>query len=246
MKIIPAIDLQAGKCVRLFQGDFEKRTDYGNDPAAVAREYRAMGFKDLHVVDLDGARCGKQKNRGCVAAIASETPLVMQLGGGIRDRQTASAWFTAGVARCVIGSLAVTDPATVRRWLCEFGPDRLVLALDVRVDDYDSPTLVTHGWTRTGGIDLWQCLEGYLAHGIRHVLCTDVGRDGAMGGPNLALYRELVARYPEICLQVSGGVRHAADLRELDDLGAAAAISGRALLDGKIKSEELEPFLRVA
>ncbi len=246
MKIIPALDLQDGKCVRLFQGDFEKRTEYSNDPVAVGRGFQAMGFQDLHIVDLDGARLGQQENRDIVSAIASEPDLAIQLGGGIRDRETVSKWLAAGVSRCVIGTLAVSKPEKIKSWLQEFGPDRIVLALDVKLDDNGTPTLVTHGWTRSAEIELWQCIDGYLQDDLRHVLCTDVSRDGAMTGPNVGLYREFVARYPKINLQASGGVGHADDLRKLADLGVSAAITGRALLDGKIKTEELRPFLRVA
>ena len=246
MIILPAIDIQGGKCVRLLQGDFDKRTEYGSDPVSIARDYHAMGFDSLHAVDLDGARYGQQQNRDLVASIVAQSPLVVQIGGGIRDERTASAWFSAGVSRCVVGSLAVTEPARIRRWLREFGPDRIVLALDVRVEDDGSPLLVTHGWAQSTETNLWQCLDGYLGYGVRHVLCTDVSRDGAMSGPNLSLYREFVERYPEVNLQASGGVRHASDLETLGNLGVAAAITGRAILDGNIKAEELRPFLRVA
>ena len=246
MKIIPAIDLQDGLCVRLFQGDFEKRTEYSNDPAAVTRDFQAMGFKNLHIVDLDGAKLGQQENCEIVSAIASESDLEIQLGGGIRDRETISHWLAAGVSRCVIGSLAVDDPGNVIGWLQEFGPDRIVLALDVKLDDTGTPMLVTHGWVRSANIDLWQCVDRYLRYDIKHVLCTDVSRDGTMTGPNVELYREFISRYSTISLQASGGVRHADDLRVLEDLGASAAITGRALLEGKIDIEELRPYLRVA
>jgi len=246
MKIIPAIDLQDGACVRLYQGDFDKRTEYSNDPTAVARKFQEMGFEHLHIVDLDGAKLGEQKNRGIIAAIAMDSDLDIQLGGGIRDRQTVADWLAAGVSRCIIGSLAVNNPETVQGWLGEFGPDHIVLALDIRLNDDNLPLLATHGWTESSGIDLWQCLDGYLDHGLQHVLCTDVSRDGAMSGPNLDLYGEFIERYPSLTLQASGGVRHAADLHALSDLGAPAAITGRALLDGKITTEELGPFLRAA
>jgi len=246
MKIIPAIDLQDGICVRLFQGDFEKCIEYSNDPAAVARNFQAMGFENLHIVDLDGAKLGQQGNCEVVSAIASESDLVIQLGGGMRDRETISHWLAAGVSRCVIGSLAVSDPRNVKSWLQEFGADRIVLALDVKLDDTGTPMLVTHGWARSADIDLWQCVDRYLRNDIKHVLCTDVSRDGAMTGPNVELYREFISRYPTISLQASGGVRHADDLRALEDLGASTAITGRALLEGKIDTTELGPFLRVA
>jgi phosphoribosylformimino-5-aminoimidazole carboxamide ribotide isomerase len=246
MKIIPAIDLQGGACVRLYQGDFDKRTEYSKDPTAVARDFQAKGFEYLHLVDLDGAKHGEQKNRAIVAAIAMESDLEIQLGGGIRDRQTVADWLSAGISRCVIGSLAVKETDTVKNWLEEFGPDRIVLALDISLDDRNLPILATHGWTESSGIDLWQCIDAYIADGIRHVLCTDVARDGAMSGPNLDLYRKFVRRYPSFLLQASGGVRDANDLHELSKLGASAAITGRALLDGRIKTEELGAFLRVA
>ncbi len=246
MKIIPAIDLQDGQCVRLFQGDFDQRTEYGNDPVDVARDFQTLGFDNLHIVDLDGARFGKQTNREVVFAIVSATDLDMQLGGGIRGRETASKWFAAGVSRCVVGSLAVDDPETIKGWMRIFGPGRIVLALDVRLDGSGIPMLVTHGWTRMARLNLWQCVDDYLQDNIEHVLCTDVDRDGAMTGPNLELYREFVSRYPTISLQASGGVRNADDLLELEELGASAAITGRALLDGKINTEELGSFLRVA
>lgn len=246
MNVIPAIDLQDGSCVRLFQGDFDKRTEYSNDPVAVARQYQTMGFRHLHIIDLDGARHGRQQNRAIVAEIAGQSTLAIQLGGGIRNRETVSEWLAAGVSRCIIGSLAINEPDTVKGWLEEFGPDRIVLALDVKIDEDNLPMLTTHGWTETAGLDLWQCIDGYLEDGVKHVLCTDVSRDGAMTGPNLGLYREFIARYPSIRLQASGGVRHVGDLQALAELGAPAAITGRALLDGRIRTEELEPFLRVA
>lgn len=246
MRIIPAIDLQNGACVRLLQGDFDKRSEYSNDPTTVARDFQAMGFRNLHIVDLDGARFGCQLNRGIVAAIVSESDLDIQLGGGIRDRRTVADCLAAGITRCVIGSLAVTEPLTIKSWLAEYGPDRFVLALDVRLDENGIPRLATHGWTQSSETDLWSCIDSYLENGIQHVLCTDVSRDGAMSGPNVDLYRDFLSRYPKLGLQASGGVRHAADLQTLSDLGAPAAITGRALLDGKINAEELGSFLRVA
>jgi phosphoribosylformimino-5-aminoimidazole carboxamide ribotide isomerase len=246
VKIIPAIDLQDGKCVRLYQGDFDKRTEYGSDPAAVAQNFRAAGFKNLHIVDLDGARHGRQDNRNIVSTITSETDLVVQLGGGIRSQEAISKWLAAGVSRCVIGSLAIDEPELIKSCIEEFTSDRIVLALDVKFNDDSRPMLVSHGWKRTTDIDLWNCVDDYLQYGLRHVLCTDVSRDGAMTGPNIALYSDFVRRYPTIELQASGGVRHADDLRMLAGLGAAAAISGRALLEGRIKTRELEQFLLVA
>jgi phosphoribosylformimino-5-aminoimidazole carboxamide ribotide isomerase len=242
VNIIPAIDLQDGKCVRLFQGDFSKTTEYSDDPSAIARQFSDLSASVLHVVDLDGARSGTQTNRSIIAAIASQSQLAVQLGGGIRSRETLLDWFDVGVSRCVIGSLAITEPDTIKSWLMEFGPDRLVLALDVNIDDENIPLITTHGWTRPSGVTLFDCIDDYQSADLLHVLCTDVSRDGAMVGPNFELYADLLARYPDLQLQASGGVRNIEDLRELRRIGVPAAISGRALLEGNISSAEVASF----
>ncbi len=246
MNIIPAIDMKDGNCVRLMQGDFDRETHYSDDPAEVARSFGGMGFSDLHLVDLNGAQSGTQRNRELVRRVAGETQMTVQLGGGIRDRETLAAWFDAGIHRAVIGSMAVTEPASVQKWLAEFGAERIVLALDCRRDEHGTPWLATHGWTRATDTTLWQCLDAYRPHGLRHVLCTDVSRDGALTGPSMALYREFVQRCPDIALQASGGVRNVDDLASLRAAGAAAAITGRALLDGAISTTEIQTFLRGA
>ena len=242
MKLIPAIDLRGGKCVRLFQGDYDRQTDYSDDPVGMARRFSELHVQDLHVVDLDGARSGEQVNRPIVEAIARETHLAVQLGGGIRSAATIAEWLALGVSRCVIGSAAVTEPDTVVDWLSEFGPERIVLALDVRIGDDGIPLLTTDGWTRTSDVSLWDSLERYTDRGLRHVLCTDISRDGAMAGPNVALYEEALTRFPGLSLQASGGVRHIDDLYALRAAALPAAISGRALLDGNISADEVASF----
>ena len=246
MNIIPAIDLKDGKCVRLLQGDFDKTTEYSNDPAQVARQFAALAANSLHIVDLDGARYGEQHNKEIVAAIADESELSIQLGGGIRDTETVASWLDAGVSRCVIGSLAITQPDSVKAWLARFGGDSIVLALDVKIDAHNEPIVTTHGWTQDSEATLFESIEDFLSAGLKHVLCTDVSRDGAMAGPNLELYQRIMQTYPELQLQASGGIRHLQDLEALRQLGVPAAISGRALLDGKISAEEIETFLRNA
>lgn len=246
MKIIPAIDLQDGKCVRLWQGDFDKTTEYSSDPVEVATQFAALKTSDLHVVDLDGARYGEQRNKQIVNAIANQSNMTVQLGGGIRDSATLESWFKSGVARCVIGSLAVTEPDTVKSWLNRFGGDRIVLALDVKLDAQGEPMVTTHGWTRDSSLTLFECIDDFLSAGLVHVLCTDVSRDGAMAGPNLELYANIVSNYSDLQLQASGGVRSIKDLEQLRHLGVPAAISGRALLDGKISVQEIEQFQQSA
>ena len=245
MNVIPAIDLRGGRCVRLLRGEFDQETEYHSDPAAIAalaRDYGALGVQHLHLVDLDGARGDGQVNRALVETITEESSLRVQLGGGIREEATLNAWFDVGVDRCVIGSRAITHRALVRGWLENAGPERVVLALDVRIDADGIPWVTTHGWQETSVTSLWDCIESYLSVGMRHVLCTDVSRDGAMSGPNLELYAEIVQRFPDIALQASGGVRNLADLKALRETGAAAAITGRALLDGALTPAEVAAF----
>lgn len=241
MNIIPAIDLKDGKCVRLYKGDFERTTEYSSDPLDVAKRFSSFNVRHLHLVDLDGARTGRQSNHDIVSEIANTTSLSVQLGGGIRDRETLDRWLAAGVTRGVIGSVAVTKPDEVLRWMTDVGPERIVLALDVRIQD-DVPYITTHGWTRSSDVTLWACIDSYIDAGLVHVLCTDVSRDGAMAGPNVGLYREVLDRYPDLQLQASGGVRNMADMQTLRDAGLPAAISGKAILDGKITAGEISTF----
>lgn len=246
MTVIPAIDLRGGRCVRLLQGDFERETVYGDDALAIASSYAAGGFSRLHVVDLDGARSGEQRHQAVVSQIIADTGLMVQLGGGIRQRDALAAWLEAGVARCVVGSAAAREPDVVAEWLETYGGDSIVLALDVRTADGHDPVLSIHGWTRDTDITLWQAVERFRPAGLRHVLCTDVARDGTMEGPNVALYESLATRYPELEIQASGGVRGIADLAALRAAGCAASITGRALLDSALTPAEVRSFLRDA
>ncbi len=244
MQLIPAIDLRDGRCVRLLQGRFDAETVYSTEPSAVLDSYVALGARLVHVVDLDGARAGSQGNARAIAELAASKRAALQVGGGVRSRATVRRLLDQGVSRAVVGSTAVTQPAEVADWLREFGPEAIVLAFDVRLDDDGVPRLTTHGWERQTSTSLWDAVSGFVPHGLRHVLCTDVARDGALSGPSIQLYREAAARFPGIAWQASGGVRDTDDLRALAAVGAAAAVSGRALLEGRMQREELEPFLR--
>jgi phosphoribosylformimino-5-aminoimidazole carboxamide ribotide isomerase len=228
--------------VRLFKGDFARTTEYSDDPAAVARQFAESHVSDLHIIDLDGARSGIQDNHSIIASIAAESDMAIQVGGGIRDRDGVTEWLDAGVSRCIIGSLAITEPDAVKSWLVQFGGERIVLALDVNINEDGVPLITTHGWTRTSSTSVFECIEDYRDLGLRHVLCTDVSRDGAMEGPNIGLYTHILARFPDLQLQASGGVRHLQDLRALRDSGLPAAITGRALLDGKITAAGIASF----
>lgn len=242
MKVIPAIDLRGGRCVRLLQGEFDAETRYHHDPVELALEYQSLGCTDLHVVDLDGARTGDPANLAIIRAIAAATDMAVQVGGGIRDFERLARLLEDGVARVVLGSLAVNGPETVAGWLREAGPDRLVVALDVRLDMAGVPRVTSHGWTRDSRLTLWQAVERFTEPPLRHVLCTDISRDGALSGPNLALYEEFTARFPDIALQASGGVRDMGDIDALARIGAAAAITGKALLEGTLSAEEVRSY----
>lgn len=242
MELIPAIDIRNGRCVRLFRGRFDRETRYELDPRDLARDYRAAGARWLHIVDLDGAASGCRGNARLIGEIARAADLSIQLGGGIRDEQSLKEALDCA-DRVVIGSLAVTEPATVAEWLTHFGPERIVLGLDVRLDDAGTAFVTTHGWTESTGLTLDAAIEGFTEARLQHVLCTDVARDGALSGPNLALYRSLTGRRPGIAFQASGGVREAGDLEQLAATGVAAAISGKALLEQRIRFEEIRPFL---
>jgi phosphoribosylformimino-5-aminoimidazole carboxamide ribotide isomerase len=243
MHLIPAIDLKGGRCVRLFKGDFNVVTVYSDDPSAVLDRYCALGAGFVHVVDLDGAREGEQPNRPAILRLAAQRAAKLQVGGGLRTLARVRDLLDAGVERAVIGSIAVTAPLDVVGWLGEIDPERIVLALDVRIDATGLPLLATHGWLQTSGTTLWKAVERYAHAGARHVLCTDIARDGALTGPNLELYAEAVRRFPELMWQASGGVASGRDLTALSQCGLSAVISGKALLENRIPVEELRPFL---
>jgi phosphoribosylformimino-5-aminoimidazole carboxamide ribotide isomerase len=243
MQLIPAIDLKDGRCVRLLQGDFAAETQYSSQPMEILDRYVALGAERVHVVDLDGAKDGSPANHGLIASFAVKQVAQLQVGGGLRTLERVQKLLSLGVRRAVIGSVAVSDPDEVMAWGKIIGTDQLVLAFDVRIDDSNMPYLTTHGWQETSTVNLWSLLDHYVTAGFKHVLCTDIARDGALSGPNLALYKDAVSRFPTVQWQASGGVSSARDLHELRDCGVAAVISGKALLENKISVAELQPFL---
>src|SRR5258706_1773304 len=246
MLLIPSIDLRGGRCVRLLKGDFGTETGYAVEPLELLRRYRELGAHGMHVVDLDGAREGTLANGPTIAALATQQGVALQTGGGVRTRAAAVELLRLGVDRIVVGSAAAESPVEVAEWLAEFGPERIAVAFDVRLDTQGVPLIQVRGWRQATALSLWRGVDRFGAAGLRHVLCTDIERDGALAGPNIALYREAVARYPEIQWQASGGVASVADLHALQAAGVAAAISGRALLEERLPLEGLQPFLRVA
>ena len=242
MRLIPAIDIRDGRCVRLLYGDFNRETRYDADPVELAARYRALGADWLHIVDLDGAAAGRPVNLPLISRMRADG-LNVQLGGGIRDDASLAAALEVA-DRIVVGSLAVTAPETVAAWLDRYGAERFTLGFDVRLDDAGTPFITTHGWTKTSTLTLDDAIARFAPAGLRHVLCTDVARDGALSGPNVELYAACVRRWPEIEFQASGGVRDASDLAALTEAGVAGAVSGKALLEGRIDEADIRRYLQ--
>lgn len=232
MIIYPAMDLMGGRVVRLRQGRFDEATAYLEEPLTALNSFAEAGAEWAHVVDLDGARAGCPVQHELIGNLARMAPLKLQVAGGFRERNQLERMFDAGVARVVIGSLAVKRPEQVLAWLAEFGPERITLSLDVRVVD-DTPQVAISGWTEDSGRTLWDVAALYPE--ARHLLLTDIGRDGMLQGPNFALYEEAARRLPQLKIQASGGVSSLGDLERLTTDGA---IVGKALWEGRIDLQE--------
>ena len=234
MKIIPAIDLSNGQCVRLTQGDFAHVKTYCDDPVLQAQRFVEAGAEWLHIVDLDGARDGSNRQSEIIERLARNARLRLQVGGGIRDDAIVEAYLSQGIERVIVGSLAVEEPERMKSWLRRFGADRIIAAFDVRLDYRGEPRVLTTGWQRESTSSLWELLDAYGNDGLATVLCTDVARDGMFTGPNLALYQAIQTRRPELDIVASGGVRDIDDLQALAELGMEATIVGKAVYEGRV------------
>lgn len=237
MIVYPAIDLRGGVCVRLLHGRFDAVTRYDDSPASRLAQFVAEGAQWAHIVDLDGAEAGRAVQHGLIGELAGSLEVKIQSGGGVRTFDDVRRLLDAGVSRVVVGSLAVSDPATVRGWLEQLGPERLTLAFDVKMDGL-TPYPALKGWVETAGVDLWAALDAYPPEVLRHVLVTDVGRDGALTGPNLDLLTEVRRRRPDLAVQASGGVAGLSDLPALKAIGCDGVIVGRALYEGRFSVSE--------
>ena len=236
--IIPAIDLIDGQTVRLYQGSYDQTTHYTQTPFELRDRYAAAGAGVLHLVDLSGAKDASQRQTALLRELMQQSPLPVQVGGGVRSEADLVTLLEAGASRVVIGSLAIRQSALVQQWLKQYGGERIVLALDVSINERGEKTLPSHGWIEASNITLEQVLDGFITAGARHVLCTDISKDGTLQGPNVALYAELVQKYPQIQWQASGGVGSLADIKALKPTGVAGVILGRALLEGKFTAQE--------
>lgn len=237
MEVIPAIDLREGRVVRLKQGDYARETRYDFDPLALAADYADAGAQWLHLVDLDGARSGAFENLRVIETIAGSGRLSVQAGGGVRNEDDVQRLHDAGVARVVVGSVAVREPEKVEKWISQFGPDKLCIALDTR-NENGAWRLPSAGWTQSEGATLDELAPRYARAGAQHLLCTDIGRDGMLSGPNLELYAHVAAIAPKLEVIASGGVRDAGDVRALRERGLAGVVLGRSLLEGRLSAAE--------
>lgn len=236
--IIPALDLIDGCVVRLHQGDYGQQRDYGRDPLPRLQDYQAQGAEMLHLVDLTGAKDPAARQIPLLQKLLAGVSVPVQVGGGVRTEQDVEALLNAGAARVVVGSTAVKSPALVQSWFNRFGAEALVLALDVRIDAGGNKQVAVSGWQETSGTTLEQLVEAFLPFGLKHVLCTDISRDGTLAGSNVELYQEVCARFPQVAFQASGGIGALGDIAALRGSGVKGVIVGRALLEGTFNVKE--------
>jgi len=228
IELIPAIDVIDGRCVRLTKGDYAMKTEYG-DPVTMAVDFERLGFKRLHVVDLDGAKSKHIVNSGVLRDITTKTSLIVDFGGGIKTDEDIETAFSCGAQMVTIGSVAVTNPELFRQWLQRYGSERIILGADVR-----QGRISINGWKEDSDIGLLPFLRQYVDMGVRNVLCTDISKDGTLTGPATQLYQEVMAAYPTLHLIASGGISSAADIKALQTAGIPAVVFGKAIYEGRI------------
>jgi phosphoribosylformimino-5-aminoimidazole carboxamide ribotide isomerase len=236
--IIPALDLIDGKVVRLYQGDYAQKTVYSDDPQSQFTIYNQQGADWLHLVDLDGAKDITKRQLTVIASLIANTPAKIQIGGGVRTEQDVKDLLDTGAQRVVIGSTAVKEPEMVAGWMKKYGAEHIVLALDINIDAEGNKIVAVSGWQEASGQTIESLLDIYLAVGLKHVLCTDISKDGTLTGSNVDLYKELATAYPQIDWQASGGIGSLDDIAAVARSGASGMIVGRALLEGKFTVEE--------
>jgi phosphoribosylformimino-5-aminoimidazole carboxamide ribotide isomerase len=229
MRIIPAIDIIDGKCVRLTQGDYAQKKIYNDNPLEVAKTFEDAGLKSLHLVDLDGAKAGKVINWKVIESISSNTKLLVDFGGGIKTDEEINRLFQAGVRQVNLGSIAVKNPELVGNWIEKFGAEKIILSADVK-----NEMIAISGWLEDSSISIFDFIKDYLEKGIRYITCTDINTDGMLQGPNVELYKKLLNRFPEVKLIASGGVSKVKDLEVLKKTGVNGVIVGKAIYEGKI------------
>lgn len=234
IELIPAIDLIDGKCVRLTKGDYDRKTIYNEDPVSQALEFQRLGFRRLHIVDLDGAKSKHIVNDAVLKAITQATDLIVDFGGGIKSEDDIEKAFRAGAHMVTVGSVAITEPEMFMGWLHKYGSEKIILGADVR-----NGMVSINGWKKDSTEELLPFLGKYINAGVRNVLCTEISKDGTMSGPAIELYCKVMAQYSNLHLIASGGVSCNADIRQLENSGIPAVVFGKAYYEGKIDIKEL-------
>ena len=234
IELIPAIDIIDGKCVRLTKGDYAQKTVYNEDPVAQAQEFEQLGFKRLHVVDLDGAKSKHIVNEKTLQAITSATSLTVDFGGGLKTEEDIEKALHAGAQMVTLGSVAVTHPELCEQWIGKYGAEHIILGADVR-----NGKISINGWKEDSDEDLIPFLQRYVDMGIRNVLCTEISKDGTLQGPATPLYQSIMREYPHLHLIASGGVSSNDDITALDNAGIPAVVFGKAYYEGRIDVTQL-------
>jgi phosphoribosylformimino-5-aminoimidazole carboxamide ribotide isomerase len=234
IELIPAIDIINGQCVRLTKGDYQQKTVYSDSPAEVAKGFEQLGFKRLHVVDLDGAKSKHIVNDEVLRSITRETKLTVDFGGGIKTDEDIRKAFDAGAQMVTVGSIAVQQPELCFEWLDKYGPERIILGADVR-----HGKISINGWKEDSDEELLPFLRKYIDAGIKNVLCTEISKDGTLAGPAIDLYKSVMRVYPELHLVASGGVSSLDDIKALDAAGIPAVVFGKAIYEGRIDLRQL-------
>jgi phosphoribosylformimino-5-aminoimidazole carboxamide ribotide isomerase len=237
IRIVPAIDLIDGKCVRLTQGDYAQKKVYNEDPLEVARMFEDHGIKYLHLVDLDGARQKHVVNHKVLEQIAGHTHLSIDFGGGIKTDEDVRIVFQSGAAQATIGSVAITQPALFGSWITIYGAEKIILGADAK-----DGKIAVSGWLDVTDVDIFDFFAEYQEKQVKYVLCTDISRDGMLQGTAMDLYEQLVARFPDLKIIASGGVTNAGEIDRLHEKGLFAVIIGKAIYEGKITLKELEKY----
>ena len=239
MIIYPAIDLRDGKCVRLYQGNYDAETIYSDDPINVAKQYLSAGAEWIHVVDLDGASQAEKNQSILVNQLLTLTGVKIQIGGGIRSKSQIQSLLDSGASRIILGSLAVKEPDSVFEWLKYFGPEKIMLALDVVINKDNVAHVAIDAWRKVTEISIFDLIEFYLRVGLKHILCTNISLDGTLDGPDYALYERLLERFPSLLLQASGGICSLENIRKLREMNVSGAIIGRALYENQLTLSEV-------
>lgn len=234
IELIPAIDLIDGKCVRLTKGDYDSKKIYNDDPVSQAKEFESLGFKRLHIVDLDGAKSHHVVNDKVLSAVTASTNLIVDFGGGIKTEEDIRKAFDAGASMVTVGSIAVTNPELFLSWLDTFGAERIILGADVR-----NGMVSINGWKEDSSQHLLPFLKTYMDYGVKNVLCTEISKDGTLAGPAIELYQSLMKAYPDMHLIASGGVASNDDILALENANIPAVVFGKAYYEGKIDVNKL-------